>query len=257
LLKAGSSLNQPLPQAVQELLQQVLPNEKLSPQAVKDLFRNSGLFFESNLLNNSQSGSDLKAALLKLVASLQSSSSQNTSLSQWLSAMGGREAVSRDPLALQERLLDALQKAAEGALAKLEIRQLHTLQQRDEGRLVWQLGLPIGQGDQVEEIDVAIKQQRRNAGSQEGGWSVDLHFDFDETGPMDVRLFLQDERVNAVFWATKAETLPKIEQLLPQLRSNLQRAGLEVEQLNAYRGQAPVAPQETPRPTGPLLDEKA
>jgi hypothetical protein len=242
-------MNQPLPQLVELLSNQVLTSERISPRVIESLFLASGLFLEARLARADRAEpQDLKAALLRLVALLQPGGSEALPDSPFVALFqrlfkGVREkndnlvALS---LELQDKALKQLRQAAEGALAKLEIRQLNSLPQQDEARVLWQFALPLRDEDQVRDLEIQIEREKAREANQDGDrWTVNLHFDFASTGPLDVRVNLKQETVDVALWALRQETLEQVTHQLPQLHRRLEQVGLEVRQLNLYRGTAP------------------
>ncbi|MBF0255023.1 MAG: flagellar hook-length control protein FliK [Gammaproteobacteria bacterium] len=259
-LQSLSQLAQSLPSATagQNLSQlaEILAAKTLSPQRINaelisSLVQSSGLFLEANLARKRDDPTDLKSALLRMVAQLRSGtdSTQNLGL---MGALYGRLLQSnKGPAAglseRQQQLLNLLRNSAEGALAKVEIRQLSSLQQNDETRQSWQLALPMLDEQKCKDLELRIQREKNKKNPEEGDlWTVNLHFDFDSSGPMDVRINLQKDSVGVVFWTQWPETLQRVGELMPKLELALERAGLEVKQLSAYPGSAPQ-PSETPR----------
>ena len=70
---------------------------------------------------------------------------------------------------------------------------------------------------------------------------MDLHFDFEQLGPVDARLHLQNEWVvSARFWAERRDTTEYIRDRLQSLNGRLSAEGFEVESLHVQRGKVPA-----------------
>lgn len=254
----GSKLSPPLRELVELLTRQTLQPQRLSPELVRSLVLASGLFLEANLARRRDQPSDLKSALLRMVSLLRSGvdAPQPGLMGQIYSRLmqGERGKAAQPPPADRpQQLLAQLRGAAEAALAKVEVRQLHSLQQSDENRQTWQLTLPMIDQQQRKDLDIRIQREKAK-GQQQGQeqWTVELHFDFDASGPIDVRLNLKQETLGVVFWSQWPETHKRVGQLLPKLQQSLERIGLQVGQLNAFAGIAPKPPEESSSVTGLL-----
>jgi hypothetical protein len=261
---SGTPLEQNLKPLVEILNNHRLDPDRLSETLVRGLILNSGLFLEANLARKREEPADLKSALLRLVTQLRSGAETQPNnslvnlLYQRLQPQGDKGSAS--PLSeRQQQLLNQLRGSAEGALAKVEIRQLNSLQQSDDSRQTWQLTLPLLDQQRIKDLELQIQRdkERQEQGGQGDSWTVNLHFDFDSSGPMDVRIQLKQEEIGVVFWAQWPKTLQRLGQLLPKLERSLKKAGLSLTQLSAYPGQAPQHRDDKPRADGPLLSVTA
>jgi hypothetical protein len=168
---------------------------------------------------------------------------------------GRAEAPSPNPLLQQ--LVD-LFKSLEGAIARVQMHQLTSLQSEEGNKTVWQLELPIRHADQTNTFDIHIERQKEGSSGNDAShaWALTVKFDLKPLGPMQANLTLKkSNELSTIFWAKEQQTLSLLNKNLPLLRNNLERAGLNIGRIEAYHGEPPKAAQPTWQST--LLDEKA
>ncbi len=263
LTGAGASAPDSLKPLSQILNSQILNTERLGTEIIRSMMLSSGIFLEANLARKQSETTDLKSALLRMVAQLRAGPEpqQNSTLLTQLYNRFMQQGESSRNSALPDRqqmLLTQLRTAAEGALAKVEVRQLTTLQQSDDNRQSWQLSLPMLDQQKVKDLDIRIQREKQRKEAQGGDtWTVNLHFDFDSSGPLDVRIDLKQEDIGVVFWAEWQETLQRVGKLMPKLEHALEKAGLTVTQMSAFPGQVPETVEARPDDGGSLLSVTA
>ncbi|QFY88261.1 flagellar hook-length control protein FliK [Magnetovirga frankeli] len=254
---AGTDVAQNLKPLIELLANHQLDPDRISEGQVRSLILNSGLFLEANLARKRSAPADLKSALLRMVAQLRSGPDLHTSNLAALMYNRLLQQGEKRPQALPERqqqLLNQLRSSVEGALAKVEVRQLRSLQQSDENRQTWQLALPLLDQQKIKDLEIRIQRDKQRKQQEQGeDWTVNLHFDFDSSGPMDVRINLKQDKIAVVFWAQWQDTLHRLGELMPKLEQSLRKAGLEVAQLSAYPGAIPEPSQDQPNPEDSLL----
>ncbi len=241
----------------------------------------SGAFLESKLLGPQASAlpTDLKANLLKLISQLQlnlpaqgtlpgaaasavmaqslpalarnllGSINQNSSKQQALSF----PLPSRLLQALgEEGDLEALLKLASAAVSRLQTHQLSSLAQTQVGPdgnilTTWQLELPMR--NQQELVPVQLKIQRdepQKPSAQEQKemlWRIDLAFDLEPLGPVQVQTQLARGCLSSTLWAEQPSTARLIDSELVNLRQRLIDAGLQVSALSCAQGTPPQGPK--------------
>lgn len=242
---------------------------------------NSGLFLEAKLLSGQTASlpQDLKANLLRLVAqllpnlpgaALPPGGTAATALAQALpafvrNALGNlTQANLRQqglsfplPARLLQSLegegdLEALLKLAAAAVSRLQTHQLSSLAQTQvtaEGYLqtTWQLELPMR--NQQDIVPLQIKLQREepnNAGKPEQKellWRVELAFDLEPLGPLQVQAQLIRGSLSSQLWAERANTAELIDHELGHLRERLLAAGLDVGELACRQGMPVQGPK--------------
>ncbi|MGA4529926.1 flagellar hook-length control protein FliK [Ectopseudomonas chengduensis] len=240
----------------------------------------SGVLLEAKLLQG-QTGTlpqDLKANLLRLIAQLmpqlpgvsgplaglQNALSQNLpNLARQLLGAGAAGSARQQALTfpLPSRLLqnmdgeadlETLLKLAAAAVSRLQTHQLSSLAQTQvdaNGNLLttWQLELPMRHQQEV--IPLQVKLQREDSAKAEKAeqketlWRVELAFDLDHLGPLQVRAQLLRGSLSSQLWAERADTASLINAELGNLRERLQAAGLEVGELACSQGMPPQGPK--------------
>ena len=155
------------------------------------------------------------------------------------------------------RMLVELFKNMEGALARVQLHQVATLQSEEGGKTVWQFELPIRHAEQNNAFKMQIEREDANHGDETSHtWRLTLQFDINPLGPIDAHLTLSGgEQISTIFWAKHKQAMNLLHANLPLLRSNLERAGLKVERIDAFQGDPPKSTQ--PIWQSSLLDEKA
>lgn len=246
-------------------------------KALAAALENSGALLESRLLAG-QAGAlpqDFKANLLRLIAQLLPALPTPTSLpttgtsnamAQALpafirSALGAlSQATARQqalsfPLpsrlaqtAEEEGDLETLLKLAAAAVSRLQTHQLSSLAQTQvtpEGNLLttWQLEVPMR--NQQEIVPLQIKLQQEQEGKQEKSerkeslWRIELAFDLEPLGPLQVQAQLVQGSLSSQLWAERADTAGLIDRELPNLHDRLTAAGLTVGELACNQGKPP------------------
>ncbi|SDS21087.1 flagellar hook-length control protein FliK [Pseudomonas prosekii] len=226
---------------------------------------------------------DMKADLLKLIAQLTPPNSNlgaviaaNT-LAQAMpsfvrSALGMLGQVSAKPLPthfpLPERSLQSqdgegdlehLLRLAAAAVSRLQSHQLSSLEQTgvtDDGRLMstWQLEIPMRNLQDI--VPLQVKFQREEAPEKQPQnerrderepkqqlWRVELAFDMEPLGPLQVQAQLIQGSLSSQLWAERPYTASLIESNLAALREQLLASGLNVGDLDCHLGTPPQGAQ--------------
>ncbi|WP_439859028.1 flagellar hook-length control protein FliK [Pseudomonas sp. MBLB4136] len=244
---------------------------------------NSGAFLESKLLGG-QGGAlagDLKANLLRLVSQLLpglpastpfTAANAGVALAQALPAFardilgnlgqaGARQQALRFPLPSRllqslegEADLEALLKLAAAAVSRLQTHQLSSLAQSQigpDGNLLttWQLELPMRNQQELLPLQLKIQRdepQKDPAGEQkEVLWRIELAFDLEPLGPLQVQAQLAHGSLSSRLWAERGGTVELIDGQLQTLRERLTAAGLVVGELSCSLGTPPQGPRTT------------
>ena len=219
--------------------------------------------------NNSVAASDIKANLLRLFDKLSTlapsrlgdpAASQYKSSGVTLAQLGGDDQTAPATSTGQNRLpplpifllqpqgrafsnlatdmsmpllLQQLAEQTDSALSRMHATQLsHTQERPDSPLQTWTLELPVRLGDHVDVVQ--IRWQRDDTHESEPGqraWTINLSFDFPETGPLWVDSNIIGKTVSTTFRTIRMTTAEKIRRELPYLESLLQNAGLTVGQL--------------------------
>ena len=145
--------------------------------------------------------------------------------------------------------LESLLKLAAAAVARLQTHQLSSLVQseplRGGGQLhTWQMEVPMRAEDSLVPLQVRIQHEDRRESNdpeqpRESLWRIDLAFDLDPLGPLQVQATLAPLGLSSQFWAERESTASLMESELGYLRQRLQDAGFTVRELCCNKGRAP------------------
>jgi flagellar hook-length control protein FliK len=124
-----------------------------------------------------------------------------------------------------------LQSKVESRISLITSQQVASIPQ-DNGVLKWITSLPFQWGDRVVEIDVDIQQHPRSSVEDQEEWQLVLSFELDALGCVKVNIGMVDERLQIHFFV-EDESLSRLEESLPQLRSQLAMAGLQIDRLSS------------------------
>lgn len=264
--------------ALGRLLDRAVPAERLDAAAVRRTLATSGLLLEAGLASRGRPATgDLKAALLALASRIGAAQAASpvgaapaaaTSPASEATAAPepppgearGAEARAAEPRAPgPEATLERLARAVGAALARVQVHQAASIPAQ-EGGAVWQFDLPVAGEGHRDAVEVRIARDGRGrspeAAEAGNGWTLALHFDLPETGPVDVRLGVAGDAVAGTFWCSDPTARARFDAALPRLSDALGRAGLRVETLATAAGPAPMD-ERTPRPATALLDARA
>lgn len=225
---------------------------------------------------------DLLRLIAQLTPALPSSTSFNAilaanTLAQSLpsfvrSALGTLGQVSAKTTAggfpLPERLLQSLEgsgsleqllRLAAAAVSRLQSHQLAGLEQSgrtDDGRQLttWQLEIPMRNLQDIVPLQVKLQREepaqaeqqtpdkREEREPRQALWRVDLAFDLEPLGPLQVQAQLLQSRLSSQLWAERPYTASLIESHLGSLRERLLASGLDVGDLDCHLGIPPQGP---------------
>ncbi|WP_281687754.1 flagellar hook-length control protein FliK [Pseudomonas citronellolis] len=148
-----------------------------------------------------------------------------------------------------ENDLESLLKLAAAAVARLQTHQLSSLVQSEPlsggGQLhTWQMEVPMRTEDSLVPLQVRIQHEDRRESNdpeqpRESLWRIDLAFDLDPLGPLQVQATLAPLGLSSQFWAERESTAILMESELGYLRQRLQDAGFTVRELCCNKGRAP------------------
>ena len=188
------------------------------------------------------------------------------------SALGMLGQVSAKPsptsFPLPERLLQSadgeddlehLLRLAAAAVSRLQSHQLSSLEQTGvtrDGRLMstWQLEIPMRNLQDI--VPLQVKFQREDAPEQQQPkerheerppkqhlWRVELAFDMEPLGPLQVQAQLISGSLSSQLWAERPYTASLIESNLAALRQRLLDSGLNVGDIDCHLGTPPQGAQ--------------
>lgn len=311
-------------QAIQQLREALPTLARLAdPVRLEQQVRASGLFLEHDLAEGAPQPGDLKAALLRVLASLPQApsapappagptalpaSSQNAPQASTDADPGhpapplpqgatpgrpspaeGRtpdmaaatprvvvDATLRDTAGMARpgeapapsspsqgaasQLADTLRGAVEGALARVYLNQISSLQAQGTEQTLWVMEFPLPKEHGEGPLKLRLERDGKRAGAGAGasGWRLDLDFSLEPLGPLRASVLMRGEQLNVRLWAERPDTLSRIQTHLDLLDAGLRRTGLEVAHLACYPGQPVTSGAgDEARPAGGLLDISA
>lgn len=277
-----SLLPAPVRQSLAAISQHIhTPAQLADPKQLQLALANSGVQLEARLQQLPGSGAqpnlaplDLKAALLQLAQRLPAPGSAPalplTTLLHLLKHLSGPAAA--DAKLSQDQLLQSLQQQLQGAIAKLQAQQLHSLSQQlsqpDQPLSQhWSIELPVRLGEQIQPLQVRIDEDwierepdkendstEPTAPVKERLWTVMLSLELPEHGKFHAQLKIIRDSVSASLWAEQLQTLQTARAHLDLLRQRLTGAGVNVVALDCYPG---APPQQEMRLGYSLVNTKA
>lgn len=156
--------------------------------------------------------------------------------------------------------LETLLKLAAGAISRLQSHQLGGLEQtrtNTDGTQVttWQLEIPMRNAHDIVPLQVKLQREDaperedtpetapRQAREKERLWRVELAFDLEPLGPLQVQAQLIAGNLSSQMWAQREGAAELISAELDNLRARLVACGLNVKELACNRG----TPAQGPR----------
>ncbi|MGV8919898.1 MAG: flagellar hook-length control protein FliK [Pseudomonas sp.] len=153
--------------------------------------------------------------------------------------------------------LETLLKLAAAAVSRLQSHQLSGLEQTRtaaDGTQVttWQLEIPMRNMQDI--VPLQVKVQREDTPDKESSeekdehaartqkeklWRVELAFDLEPLGPLQVQAQLVSGSLSSQLWAERAHSAELIASELGHLRERLIASGINVSELECHRGTPP------------------
>lgn len=152
--------------------------------------------------------------------------------------------------------LEMLLKLAAGAISRLQSHQLGGLEQtrtNADGTQVttWQLEIPMRNAHDIVPLQVKVQREEtperdehsdtpvQEAKEREKLWRVELAFDLEPLGPLQVQAQLIAGSIASQLWAEREGSAELISSELDNLRARLVACGLNVKELECNRGVPP------------------
>ncbi|NWD78168.1 flagellar hook-length control protein FliK [Pseudomonas gingeri] len=154
--------------------------------------------------------------------------------------------------------LEGLLRLAAAAVSRLQSHQLSSLEQTGrtpEGNLqtTWQLEIPMRNLHDIVPLQIKIQheekepppeqEKREKREQKEQLWRVELAFDLDPLGPLQVQAQLVRGNLSSQLWAERPYTASLIASQLGDLRERLRASGLNVSELDCHQGKPPQGKQ--------------
>lgn len=156
--------------------------------------------------------------------------------------------------------LEMLLKLAAGAISRLQSHQLGGLEQtrtHADGTQVttWQLEIPMRNAHDIVPLQVKVQREEtpereehsdapvQEAKEREKLWRLELAFDLEPLGPLQVQAQLIAGSIASQLWAEREGSAELISSELDNLRARLVACGLNVKELECNRGVPPQGPR--------------
>ena len=143
-----------------------------------------------------------------------------------------------------DSIVSTLAKLTLSTLARVQLHQLASLPQTQEGQTtqLLSLELPIVHEDKVHLFQIQIGEeetQQTQEKEKEKCWKINLAFDIEPLGPMHIQLTMVGQSASATIWAEQKETVDFTHSHLDVLTDSLQHIGLSVKQIDCLKGKPP------------------
>lgn len=212
---------------------------------------------------------DLKGALLGLLHQLdteittttspllaQSDSSKNSlvnALPQFLGLLMNKQQGELNQKQLRTQLVMLMHQYTLGSLAKIQLQQIHTVNQQlnqadvTQPNQSWQFEVPVRHGQEVHPLQIHMEQQwveeqqenNSPSGVRVRQWNVMLNFDLPVVGKFYAQLGLLGSNLNAKFWAENENTLAEAKEKIDSLTQLLEYEGIRVTHMQCIPGLPP------------------
>jgi len=185
---------------------------RLSPEAVKNALKASGLFTESRLAGGQGVQSDLKLAL--------------------------REALAR--MAQMPKLADGLRQATQAAVREIESSQADSLAAAAQRELSYGFVIPFKDADPVL---VQFFRPPRSPEQPDPPYTINLHASSNDLGEVWMKTVVSGSRaLDMVMWAERPDIAQRAQKAAPELREDLEAVGLTVHSFLVVPGRRPPEP---------------
>ncbi|PUA26427.1 MAG: hypothetical protein B0W54_21935 [Cellvibrio sp. 79] len=212
---------------------------------------------------------DLKGALLGLLHQLdteittttsspfaQTDSSKNSSvnaLPQFLGLLMNKQQGELNQKQLRTQLVMLMHQYTLGSLAKIQLQQIHTVNQQlsqadvTQPNQSWQFEIPVRQGHEIHPLQIHMEQQWIEEQQENNSpnsvrvrqWNVMLNFDLPVVGKFYAQLGLLGSNLSAKFWAENENTLAEAKEKIDSLSQLLEREGIRVTHIQCIPGLPP------------------
>ncbi|KAA6174648.1 flagellar hook-length control protein FliK [Pseudomonas marginalis] len=158
-----------------------------------------------------------------------------------------------------ENSLENLLRLAAAAISRLQSHQLSSLEQSGttaDGRLqtTWQMEIPLRTLQDIVPLQVKFQREEPAPDKDEPErkierdakkmlWRVELAFDMEPLGPLQVQAQLSEGKLSSQLWASRPFTASLIESHLGSLRERLVSSGLNVGDIDCHLGTPPRGPK--------------
>ncbi len=232
----------------------------------------------AKLLNNTNSSSpgidkiiaqDLKGSLLSLLHQLDTELTSTgasppsptdptknnllNALPQFLGLLMNKQQGELNQKQLRTQLMLLMHQYTLGSIAKIQLQQIHTVNQQlsqadvAQPNQSWQFELPVRHGQDVHPLQVHIEQQwieeqqdpEQTTAVRVRQWNVMLNFDLPMVGKFYAQLGLLGDNLSAKFWAEYEDTLAEAREKMNELTQHLEQQGIKVTHMQCVPGLPP------------------
>jgi hypothetical protein len=213
------------PDLARALIAGRLRSDALSPEAIRRAVAHSGMWGESMLASGQQIAQlDLKVLLRQISRVLTSKAA----------AVGAQ---------------------VDEAINDIERKQIESIQQSVDGKLVFSVMLPFGDAPPA---SLRFERHRRSdERGEEGGYTIDLHITPPRVGDLWMKTTVVGTRVDVTVWASKQEVAKIVSAASRQLGDDLMEAGLALRAFNVLEGVRPESNDTVEKPISSGLDLRA
>ena len=154
---------------------------------------------------------------------------------------------------LRTQLIQLMHQYTLGSLAKIQLQQIHSINQQlsqtdvTQPNQSWQFDIPVRHGQEVHPLQIQMEQQwieeqqdaHTKSSHRTRQWNVMLNFDLPVVGKLYAQLGLLGNNLNAKFWAEHEQTLIEAGRKLDSLTQQLEKEGINVTHIQCVPGAPP------------------
>lgn len=174
-------------------------------------------------------------------------------LPQFLGLLANKQQGELSQKQLRTQLVMLMHQYTLGSLAKIQLQQVHTLNQQltqadqTQPTQSWQFEVPVRQGHEVHPLYIQMEQQWVEEQSEKADrastrvrqWNVMLNFDLPVIGQFYAQLTVLGDNLAAKFWAENENTLQEAKARMDGLKKLLEGEGIQVTQMQCLPGLPP------------------
>ena len=120
--------------------------------------------------------------------------------------------------------------------------------------MLWQLEIPVRQGNAVDTLAITIERQGEQT-DDDAGWSVQMALELPSLGEIEMRISLNQQIATTIFWSESEVTLQRIESQADTLRGHLEQHGIKLQNIHCHFGKP--QPVETTLHNTAIIDCQA
>ncbi len=137
------------------------------------------------------------------------------------------------------QLLQILKDEVKNVLSRIQANQLSTLVKDPATMPTFLIDIPVKVNEtKVDVMPVLIEQEESSTSDNENkkNWAITIALDLENLGPMQLKVNLQNDKVNINIWSKLSETKDLLEQKNYILEDSLKQDNIEVENLSYHKG---------------------